>query len=335
MSEATLSGAFAPLAIARYRFTACFDQDLRLPEYAGSVLRGAFGAALRRTACMTGQPHCPDCPLWRSCPYPALFETPPRQTLLRQQFSQVPNPYVIEPPSWGTRSIAAGEPLVFHMVLIGRDSLRQLALVVHAWQRALRHGLGPQRIPGWLESVDWLPDEVGGRSLPVLDPQSGRVVAHDPLLVIEPLLTGTHDTALTVHLDIDTPMRLQREGHALGRDELSARVLVTQLLRRTSLMLDLHLGMPLPYDGPALIGLTANLEDDRSGLRWRDWIRHSSRQQQDMTLGGVTGRWTLNGPLASLLPWLKLGQWLHIGKNATMGMGAYRLTNSTLNRFGL
>lgn len=44
-----------------------------------------------------------------------------------------------------------------------------------------------------------------------------------------------------------------------------------------------------------------------------------------MTLGGVLGTWTLRGDVAPLLPWLWLGQWLHAGKNATMGMGGYRL----------
>ena len=33
----------------------------------------------------------------------------------------------------------------------------------------------------------------------------------------------------------------------------------------------------------------------------------------------------LEGDLAPLLPWLRLGQWLHVGKNATMGMGHYAL----------
>ena len=45
-------------------------------------------------------------------------------------------------------------------------------------------------------------------------------------------------------------------------------------------------------------------------------------------LGGVLGRWSLRGDpatLAALWPWLWLGQWLHVGKNATMGMGAYAL----------
>jgi hypothetical protein len=54
----------------------------------------------------------------------------------------------------------------------------------------------------------------------------------------------------------------------------------------------------------------------------------SSRQRQEMTLGGVLGRWTLSGNsavLAQLWPWLWLGQWLHLGKNATVGLGGYRL----------
>lgn len=42
----------------------------------------------------------------------------------------------------------------------------------------------------------------------------------------------------------------------------------------------------------------------------------------------TVGRWTLRGKpdaLAALWPWLGLGQWLHVGKNATMGMGGFAL----------
>jgi hypothetical protein len=71
-----------------------------------------------------------------------------------------------------------------------------------------------------------------------------------------------------------------------------------------------------------------SVRDDRSALRWQDWMRYSSRQKQEMTLGGVIGRWTLTGNgdlLAEFGQWLYLGQWLHLGKNATMGMGGYTL----------
>src|SRR5438105_4508159 len=93
----------AVLPLARYRFTFRMEDDLRLPEFAGSLIRGQFGASLRRIACMTGAPVCAGCPLYRTCPYPAIFETPAPEEHALQRFSQVPNPYVIEPPPLGAR----------------------------------------------------------------------------------------------------------------------------------------------------------------------------------------------------------------------------------------
>jgi hypothetical protein len=311
------------LPLARYRFTATFEADLPLPDYAGSLLRGVFGAALRRTACTTKLPDCKACPLWRSCPYPALFETPPRPTQFEQKFSQVPNPYVIEPPAIGTRQVAAGESLVFHMVLVGADTLRQLPLIVHAWQRALRDGLGQARVRGELMAVAQV--QPGGQVDTVWRADVGQVLPHGAEMV----LPSAPASASALTLQIHTPLRLQREGHPLGVHELTPRTLLSHLLRRTNLMLDLHLGVrPAPFDAPALVAQAESLRDDRSGLRWKDWTRFSARQHQEMTLGGVLGKWVLEGEpwrLGALAPWLALGQWLHLGKNASMGLGGYRL----------
>ena len=86
--------ATAELPIARYRFTARLRQNLRLPDYAGSLLRGQFGAALRHLACMTRQTVCGGCPLQASCPYTRIFEALPPQGHALQAFSAIPNAYV-------------------------------------------------------------------------------------------------------------------------------------------------------------------------------------------------------------------------------------------------
>jgi hypothetical protein len=246
----------AILPLTRYRITAVMHDELRLPDYAGSLLRGVFGAALRKAACMTGMPACPACPLWRTCPYPALFETPPQATQLRQQFSQVPNPYVIEPPPLGTRSIGAGEALVFHMVLIGAQAQRQLPLVQYAWQRALKQGLGKERIPGELIAME----------------------ATEPFTSVENVDDVDEvDQPKQLTLQIHTPLRLQHNGHALGTDELSPRVLLSQLLRRTSLMMELHMGIhPAPFDAPALLGPSATRNDLGRRARRLDLARPAS-----------------------------------------------------------
>ena len=139
--------------IARYRFEFVVETPLRLPFYAGSTLRGAFGRALRKIACMTKRKDCKSCPLYRECAYTNIFETPAPQTHELQKFSQVPNAYVIEPPAWGARIYEPGELLNFKMVLFG-DALARLALVIYAMQTAFARdvGHGTARLNGvWLQ----------------------------------------------------------------------------------------------------------------------------------------------------------------------------------------
>ena len=44
-----------------------------------------------------------------------------------------------------------------------------------------------------------------------------------------------------------------------------------------------------------------------------------------MQLGGCIGHLTLRGELAPFSAALRLGEWLHVGKEASFGLGHYRL----------
>jgi hypothetical protein len=307
----------SPLPLARYRLTFRLRTSLPLPEFAGSLLRGQFGRSLRQVACMTGARACPGCQLYRTCPYPAIFETPPPPSHALQQFSQVPNPYVIEPPPLGRRWVEAGEPLDFHIVLVGR-ALANLPLIAYAMQRAFERGVGPQRAQGDVEDIVL---EQPGVPESVWDPDTSRILPHEQTLAVPPFAETD-----TITLTIATPLRLQNQGHPVPPGSLRPRTLVTALLRRASLLFELHAGLPPVGAAASLLAAAAERLADERRLQWKDWKRFSSRQEREMTLGGVVGEWRLSGDLAALLPWLWLGQWLHVGKNATMGMGMYALT---------
>jgi hypothetical protein len=307
------------LPLARYRFAFRMREALRLPDFAGSLLRGQFGSALRRTACITKAKTCAGCPLLATCPYPAIFETPAPAAHELQKFSAVPNPYVIEPPPLGTRAVAAGDTLAFNMVLIGR-ALDQLPLIAYALARALREGLGAERARGELHDVQW---EGAAGFESVWDASAARLRPHAPALEVPAFAGGTQ-----ARLEITTPLRLQDNGRPLRPHELAPRKLITALVRRAALLFEFHAARPGLGAHAPLLARHAEMLSDTRDLTWHDWSRYSSRQKQSMTLGGVLGTWTLRGDLAPLLPWLWLGQWLHAGKNATMGMGAYRLVAS-------
>ncbi len=307
----------ATFAAARYRLEFVTEQPIHLPEYAGSALRGAFGHALRHIACVTGAAHCAACPLYRSCAYPAIFETPPPLDYARRQFSNIPLPFVVEPPPWGEREHGRGSALNFDIVLIG-PALSQLPLVLMAWRRALQLGLGPQQGTARLEHVF-----VEGETEPVLASAATRVRPHAQDLPLPP----PEPAPSSVTLIFDTPLRLQRGGHLLGVGELTSQDLLRALLRRVAELVELQLGGSLDIDFAALSAHAGTITGDAQ-LSWRDWTRQSSRQQRHMVLGGAIGRWTLCGGLGPFWQLLHLGQWLHVGKNTTFGLGRYRIENA-------
>lgn len=329
MTLAPMSSApMASALLARYRFTFRMHTALHLPEYAGSLLRGQFGAALRQVSCMTRQSSCEGCPLRGTCPYASLFEAPAPAAHALQQFSHIPNPYVIEPPEPDARRVEAGDTFSFAVVLIGQATA-QLPLVSFALQQALEKGLGRMRASGTLESIEWQQaTSTGTHPVCIWRKGESAIAGHAPHVHLpEP---DAHTTRqLTLHMR--TPMRLQQQGTPLRPAALKPRKLMADLLRRITLLNDFH-GLQAGHAGQqpdvhALVEHAHALAHYRN-LHWHDWSRYSSRQQREMTLGGVLGDWTLEGDIGPLLPWLQLGQWLHVGKNATMGLGHYTLTYS-------
>lgn len=306
------------LPLARYRLDFTVETPLHLPAYAGSTLRGAFGGALRAASCMTRQKTCDGCPLLATCPYAVVFETrPPAKGHALQKFTQVPHPYVIEPPQWGERDYEPGETLAFHIVLSGR-ALDQLALILWAFIRAFQRGVGKGDGTARLERVV----HIGSEETVVLDGPASSIQEHDTAVPPAPTFTGDR---LTLHLE--PPLRLQKNGHPIDHRQLTARDLLTALIRRVALIREFHGAGPLAVDFGDLARRAETVESTKD-LRWRDWTRYSSRQQRKMALGGVVGHWTLTGDLAPFLPFLHLGQWLHVGKGASFGLGGYRLQSA-------
>jgi len=131
------------LPLARYQFSFNITHAFTTPDYAGSMLRGAFGHALKNICCITKQDSCKQCTLYRKCLYPSIFESPPQQHKL-QKFSQIPNPYIIEPPKIEHKHYKITDKFKFNMVLTG-IALKELALIILAWKRAFEKGVTKQK----------------------------------------------------------------------------------------------------------------------------------------------------------------------------------------------
>lgn len=315
------------LPIGRYRFVFVAQTAGAFPAYSGSTWRGAFGHALRRTVCVTRAPRCHGCLLQRSCAYSYVFETvPPAGATKMRRYAAVPHPYVIEPEASGGRRFAPGEQVEVSMVLIGRANA-MLSYLVYALARAGEAGLG-KNCQGKLrlEAVyQATANDAGGEKEKLL--YCGGDLLGEPMSEVGPAQPPPC-APRSMRLRLHTPLRLKREGHYVRPEAFRFADLFSNLLRRISMLSAFHTDTPLEVDFRGLVAQARSVRDDeiRADLRWHDWTRYSSRQQAPMQMGGLVGKILLkDADWTRFWPYLWLGQWVHAGKGATMGLGRYTL----------
>ncbi len=303
------------LAIARYQFNFAVNSPLHLNFYSGSLLRGVFGHALRRVSCMTKMKACPACPLYRTCPYTTVFEMPPPEQHHLQNFSQIPNPYLIEPPPLGRKTYQVGDVLSFSLILIG-PAIAQLPLLIFAWQQAFALGVGKTNSTACLINVVLMTATESPKV--IYDAQiDSPVHAHEAFML--PRLADQH----SVTLQFNTPLQIQKQGKVLAA-EMSAKDFLMALIRRYYLLYEFY---GRDYQAPNFRQLAEHAQTITStnDFKWNQWQRYSNRQQQAMRIDGVLGSLSLTGQLSDFLPMLQAGQWLHVGHKTTFGMGQYTL----------
>lgn len=286
--------------ISRYRVSYQVLQPIKLPQYAGSNLRGAFGHALKNIACLSAAQHRGQCMCQPadSCVYRQLFE-PPMRFLETQREQHIPTPLIIEPVIGGC-VLQVHEQHYFDLVLVGAFAHSQLPIIQLAWQRALHDGIGTK-------------DEQNKRGSARL---LGIQLFDQPQLTIPP-------NPKTVHIQITAPMRLQQQGEWVTAANLTPKVLIWSMIRRYHLMHEVY-GQSQSLDFETLQPAINVLGLDRR-LRWTEWTRWSNRQKQEMQLSGLTGRVLLSNVSDTLWPYIYLGQWLHAGKNSMFGLGQYHI----------
>ena len=335
-----------PLARYRVRYREHLPEgapSLASPRtgYLGSAWRGVFGRALRETVCVTRLPACDPCVLLRSCPYPFLFEsrTPPGAEKLTR-YPHTPGPYVLEPADPRFDTGAGGGTLNVGVVLFGPAN-DHLPYVVHALERAGRSGLTARRVR--LEMLDVQAESPGGAA-PGHGAAEGDAADDDashtrnggwttifepggrlsPVPAGHPAPPSSPPPAVRVRLL--TPLRMRRQGRFVGAADFDFRAFAGHLLRRISLLTYFFSGTPLETDFAGLLRRAESVPATERALHWQDWTRHSSRQQADVPMGGVVGSFELDGSrIEPFWPLLWLGQWTHVGRGCSMGLGRYAL----------
>ncbi|MDO4896858.1 MAG: CRISPR system precrRNA processing endoribonuclease RAMP protein Cas6 [Moraxella sp.] len=278
------------ITITRYRISFCADDDIHLPSYAGSALRGVFGHALKSMACPTA--HGKSCRCQADCLYRTLFDPPKSHIQGREQ--DVPPPFIIEAHSL-PRHIRSGQTAYFYMTLIGKVAHGEQIMIELAWRRALSMGF---------------------------DQKDKTKVTAKFISMKKFDAPDTPMPSTTLILDLLTPTRIQHHGKILNAHAFNATLFCQALIRRCVQLSEIY-GDKISDDERALIYQDIDDVVGHFNLSRQTWTRFSHRQHQAIAQDGVMGWVELCGVSDRLYHYLYLGQWLHIGKGAVFGLGQY------------
>jgi CRISPR/Cas system endoribonuclease Cas6 (RAMP superfamily) len=322
------------LRIGLFRFTIAPVQSLEVPAFnKGNMLRGGFGHAFRRLCCVPQCKGTKTCPLATSCPYKAIFEpSPPPDGDRLSKNQDIPRPFVFRAPHTQQTRFEQGQLFEFGLVLVGR-ALDFLPYFVLSFRELAAEGLGLNRAKCSLERVELIKSTPSGAGLQdcrtevIYTSEDELFRGAEVLRVAEWIKSRLHDVSaydgdgavqrLTIRFL--TPTFLRADGEVIRRPEFHH---VFKRLRDRINALSTFFGDgPLEVNFPELGKRAEEVRTVSCDVKWIERFRTSSKTRQRHEVSGFVGEATYEGYLTELVPWLLLGELLHVGKHTAWGNG--------------
>ncbi len=307
--------------------------QLALDPYCGSALRGAFFHALWRRFCANHEAAtCYECPLNSACPVAKLV-APLRDEAPRGR--DAPRPYIITPLYTGKEQYEVGDSYTFGFSLIGSAS-QFYPYVLRAILEMERYTLGhplkalqgkrgsfrvckidavypftQQRVCLWQQGAR-CPEKL----------QAG--ITEEDIVARAGQLSSDH---LTIHFV--SPTRLVAGERVLRKPDFTVLILrMAERLERVQRTYGQRKGNEKELDREWYLALKAKAERVelvRDETYWVDIRSYSTRQRQQISIGGFLGKVSFAGPMADLYELLTWGELLRVGKNIVKGAGFYHM----------
>ena len=235
-----------------------------------------------------------------------------------RKYTASPHPFALRFPE---RDCIEPDSYRLDVLVIGHGQ-RFFPYIVHALQKAGQDGIGGGRQPF---ELDHIKQYLQNRRVETVY-RAGQLSSHDTES-IDPLPAMPERIRLAIH----SPLRIKQNNHNLNPYTFNFGAFFGNLLRRISMLTYFHTDTPLETNFAELTRAARQIAFTDQDLRWFDWTRYSSRQATEMNMGGVLGSVCLDMQgMEPFWPYLWLGQWTHVGKGTSMGMGHYSIETASL-----
>ena len=274
-----------------------------------------FAQAFRHLVCRGTTLECSGSPDCSGCPYHALFSqqlgADPSAVRCHQK---PPLPFIFSFPAPGESSKQAND-FTCTLVLVGK-AFNHTAEFIGAFRALLAKG---HKAGQFAEAALFLVESLDFYGNPTaiaqgeVAPDMGKLVTLDAQGVVDSRCRPADAVGVT----FITPLKLAKTGKIMC--SFDAGQFVRSLMRRVSALTYYYCGYEMRDNFREYAHAANRIELLEDNFYYADAGRRSQ------ALCGVMGDGVLNGDLNDLMPFLALGEYLHLGKGASYGMGQYRL----------
>ncbi|MCK9280188.1 MAG: CRISPR system precrRNA processing endoribonuclease RAMP protein Cas6 [Melioribacteraceae bacterium] len=309
------------ITYSHFNFTLQFIEDAILPAFKGSMFRGSFGWAFRKTICVTKAAECEGCTLQQVCAYFLVFETeiPQNNLWFLKGAKKLSHPFIIAPPIEQILEYKKGETLNVGITLFGNYILL-LPHFIKTFRQMGIMGVGAGRKKFKLLKVT---NTIDYEHATVICEENNPEVKSG--FNIYSLGNGAdQENVSEVTLNFITPVRFQKAGNVFSNPaSVDFNLIYNSLLRRYYTISHLYCNAekeeyPSPLD-------VSDIKVKNNNLHFHKLERYTTRQKKKMEISGFTGSIILSGNLTPFVSLLKAGEKLNIGKNTVFGLGKYKM----------
>lgn len=294
---------FETFALTKYRLYAQAVNPIFIHGYKGSAFHGGFGHALK-------------------CISPSIF-----QTVFQPPFpGDPPKPYVITPPLDAKPIYQIGDMFHFDLLLMG-SAVQHFPICFAALEYLGEQlGIGKEKAKFKIVKIDYADHQNVWR--PVYENNQWQFI--DTVVSAAQLMRSTQQTTANhLTLKFHSFLRLKNDSKLVATAPAFS-LLMDRLLGRICSLSKYYNNNCLLVDRSEreqYIQHANRITTTANHLQWQDWTRYSGRQKTTMKFGGLMGTIQYQGDFAPCYPFLKLGEWLHIGGKTSFGLGGYEMVS--------
>jgi hypothetical protein len=310
------------IEINRFSLVIAPKIQLIFPPYKGSAFRGGFGHCLKKALCILKKDcHEASCPIIDKCLFKKIFG-PKRESGSKDKIRNIPTPYIVEPPEEEKTVYQKGEEITFYLVLFGYTA-QYIPYFLYAFELLGQVGFGREK-----HQFDIL-KATAVRGEEEMDVYDGRqkVLTNQTLPIHFEQFTASDTNS--IYVSFITPTHIKSERNIpYCVSEFSFFSLFKAVLNRLSTLSYFYGQEKFEWDYKGILEKAKEVEiaEEESHLKCQTTRRYSQRKKREDFLTGVTGRMSYSGPhLGGLLPYLRFGQYAHVGYRTTFGLGKYRV----------